>query len=240
MSDNQFKVSFANAVASAQPAFQINRDENGNRTGFIGKDVVKVVTRVPVNVTLALLTSIESVVRAVFTVVTSVLYPITSRPFNYFKESTKATLNATVIALKGTVGYGVATAKETKKPAVTSEKTKVETQPSRLENAVRFVKSINKAHVAAGAAAAVVLYLFAGPVFRGLVAGTKEGFSTFGNSSSANLRSASTAVKGFGGMVGGAIAWPVHKLVNALSTNVTINNTTEGLNFTKEEMCPKI
>ena len=102
---NDTALSFAYAINKAQDTFTINKDAEGNRTDGFLKDSAKVVTRVPVNMTLAVLATIETVVKALLTAISAILYPITDVPYNYFKDSTALAGRATKEALKGILGY---------------------------------------------------------------------------------------------------------------------------------------
>lgn len=117
---NDTALSFAYAINAAQDTFTINRDEAGNRTDGFLKDSAKVVTRVPVNMTLAALATIETVVKAILTAVFAILYPITDVPFNYFKDATTLAGRATKEALKGILGFASA------KPEIKVEKEIIE------------------------------------------------------------------------------------------------------------------
>lgn len=127
---NDTALSFAYAINAAQDAFTINRDAEKNRTDGFLKASAKVVTRVPVNMTLSLLASIETVVKAILTGVFAILYPITDVPYNYFRDATTLAGRATKEALKGILGFA------TPKPVITVEKEIIEAEDVKVETPV--------------------------------------------------------------------------------------------------------
>jgi len=124
---NDTALSFAYAINAAQDAFTINRDAEKNRTDGFLKASAKVVTRVPVNMTLALLASIETVVKAILTGVFAILYPITDVPYSYFRDATTLAGRATKEALKGILGFASA------KPEIKVEKEIIEADVVKVE-----------------------------------------------------------------------------------------------------------
>ncbi|MBS0629050.1 MAG: hypothetical protein JSS30_02355 [Verrucomicrobia bacterium] len=195
-SEQDTRLSTASLVNGAQNYLTVNRDNEGKRTDGFMKDTAKVVTRFPVNLTLAAIATIETVVRAAFTVLTSILYPITARPVSFFAESTKLAGRATVEALKGTLGYATPEVKkEEPAPAPTPEP--VAPAPTRTQIAKEKAKAVvnflwnnkgpaaqfiwnHKGKIALGAAA---MYFLGRPALNGVSAG----FSTFGSGVKENV-----------------------------------------------------
>ncbi len=190
--DQDTRFSVASVVNSAQTAFTVNRDEDGKRTDGFMKDGLKVVTRVPVNLTLAALATLETVVRAILTAVTSILYPVTDKPVSYFAASTKLAGRAVVESLKGTLGYASV---QEKKDAPAPTPTPVVPTPTRAQRAWAASKAAanyvwtNKGPAAQFASnhkfkigLGLALAYFVGiPAAKALWEGSKAGVATFGS-----------------------------------------------------------
>jgi hypothetical protein len=184
---NDTALSFAYAINNAQDTFTINRDDAGNRTDGFLKDSAKVVTRVPVNMALALLATIETVVKAILTVVSNILLPFTEAPFNYFKDATGLAGRATKEALKGILGFATAkpdisvTKEIIEADVVTvdqptsvveeeeSEEEEIVEERSYVQKGQDFVNSLSTKQKIAGAVViALAFYVSTGPTLRAL------------------------------------------------------------------------
>jgi hypothetical protein len=202
---NDTALSFAYAINKAQDTFTINRDAEGNRTDGFLKDSAKVVTRVPVNMTLATLAIIETVVKAILTAVSSLLYLATDVPFNYFKDATALAGRATKEALKGILGYASpkpaikvekeiieadvvevtpAPTTEVEEEVVVVEEEEIVEDRSYLQRGQDFVNSLSTRQKVLGVVAlGVVLYAVPGPTLRAiktLVVGSLKNAGTLG------------------------------------------------------------
>lgn len=249
--DQDTRYSVASLVNSAQTAFTVNRDEDGKRTDGFMKDGFKVVTRVPVNLTLAALATLETVVRAILTAVTSILYPVTDKPVSYFAASTKLAGRAVVESLKGTLGYASV---QEKKDAPAPTPTPVVPTPTRAQRAWTATKAAaNYVWTSKGPAAkfaynhkfkiglGLALGYFVGiPAAKALWEGSKAGASTFGadiaNKTVDAYERASTAtsatvtgVKDAGVYVGSGIANVTAAAWNMVP-NVRFANSTNSTN----------
>ena len=196
---NDTALSFAYAINKAQDTFTINRDAEGNRTDGFLKDSAKVVTRVPVNMTLAVLATIETVVKAILTAVFAILYPITDVPFNYFKDATSLAGRATKEAFKGILGFASAkpvitvTKEIIEADVVTLEQPEVEEEECEEEEEIvedrsyfqrgqDFVNSLTTKQKIAGAVLlGLGLYALPGPFLRGVNTFVTDSFKNVGN-----------------------------------------------------------
>lgn len=200
ISQEDTRLSFAYAVNGAQNAFTINRDEKNERTDGFMKDAAKVVARIPTNAVLGTVAAIETVVKAILTVLSGILYPVTDSPFNYMKASLSLAGRATVEAFKGIAGYATPAPVVVKEePVVVVTPPVVETPKEEPLTKTQIAKNIarlaydNKGTIALGlVVTGLVAYNIGLPALNGLYQGVTTGAITFGSGVKDNVVSTGT------------------------------------------------
>ncbi len=226
ISQEDTRLSFAYAVNGAQNAFTINRDEKNERTDGFMKDAAKVVARIPANAVLGTVAAIETVVKAILTALSSILYPVTDSPLNYMKASLSLAGRATVEAFKGIAGYATPVVEEKKEEPVVVETPKEEplTRTQIAKNIARLAYD-NKGKIALGlVVTGLVTYNIGLPALSGLYQGVTTGATTFAygfkdNVVSTGTAAASLAVGTYN--MGASVPSYVANFVRSNSTNIT-------------------
>lgn len=239
------RLSFAYAINGAQNALTISRDAEDNRTDGIFKDSAKVVARIPTNLVLGTLAAIETVVKAVLTGLSAVLYFATDRPFNYMKDSLSLAGRATVEAFKGIAGYATpapapVVVEEQKEEEVTplvvetQDTTEVETQKEEPLTKTQIAKNLarlaydNKGKIALGMiVTGLVAYNIGLPALNGLFQGFKTGVSTFGSDVKDNVESTGSGLSSLAGYGINATSSALDYVASFVRSNST-NSTFTG------------